>query len=393
MEAIVLMLKGNEALEPVRGVPFIAYTLNLLIKNGVRKFIFAVSNSSSQAVAHLGFEYKGVPIDYAFADSPCTTGGAIKKALVFCREEQVVIAEAGVYCDINLAEMLAFHREQARPITLCAKSVKNPDGYAGVEIRNSRVKGFTVPGTAPSAKINTGVYIINRTALDSIGKTEFSFENDVLQGGEMHISAFEANGVFVDLKSRADLPPKIRARAAFLDRDGTINREINHLSQPSAFSFIYGTPQAIDALHRRGYLVIVLTNQAGVAKGYYDEAAVNRLHRYIDGKLAENAAYVDGWYYCPHHPAAAVEKYRIECNCRKPATGMIDRALADFAEKGIEINLAESLLIGDTENDILTGKNAGIGKTVLVRTGHPADEAASAADCIADSLYSYTQTM
>lgn len=173
-------------------------------------------------------------------------------------------------------------------------------------------------------------------------------------------------------------------KAVFLDRDGTINKEINYLYRPEDFIFIPGTVEAIKIFHELNYKVIVVTNQAGVAKGYYSEKDVKTLHGYIDELLASKNAYIDAYYYCPHHPEGIVKKYKIECNCRKPNIGMIEQAVEDF-----NINLDESIIIGDKEIDIQTGKKAGIGKCILVRSGHQVDEDKTKADVIYDKLYDF----
>lgn len=173
-------------------------------------------------------------------------------------------------------------------------------------------------------------------------------------------------------------------KAVFLDRDGTINVEVNYLYKAEDFVLISGTVQAIKVFHKLGYKVIVITNQAGVARGYYTEADVKVLHDYLDKLLAVEDTYIDAYYYCPHHLEGIVEEYKKECKCRKPGIGMIKQAIRDF-----EINLNESIIVGDKEIDILTGKNSGVGKCVLVRSGHSVEEKTTIADIIYDDLYNF----
>lgn len=177
-------------------------------------------------------------------------------------------------------------------------------------------------------------------------------------------------------------------KAVFLDRDGTVNIEKNYLFKAADFIFIKGTVEAINIFHDLGYKVIVISNQAGVARGYYSENDVKELHHFIDAELKKGDEYIDGYYYCPHHPEGVIVKYAGECKCRKPKTGMIEQAAADF-----DINLKESIIVGDKEIDILTGKNAGIKLSVLVRSGYPIDEANTAADAVFDDLLSFARTI
>jgi D-glycero-D-manno-heptose 1,7-bisphosphate phosphatase len=123
-------------------------------------------------------------------------------------------------------------------------------------------------------------------------------------------------------------------------------------------------PKAIDLFHKLGYRVIVITNQAGVARGFYREIDVELLHTYIDYLLESNGTYIDAYYYCPHHPEGIVVGYSYICRCRKPQIGMIEDALKDY-----DIDLPNSIFIGDKEIDIETGKGAGVGRCFLVRSG------------------------
>lgn len=177
-------------------------------------------------------------------------------------------------------------------------------------------------------------------------------------------------------------------KAVFMDRDGTINKEVNYLYNQNDFVFIAGAVEAIKIFHELGYHVFVITNQAGVAKGYYTEADVKILHQYIDESLAVEDTYVDAYYYCPHHPEGKVEGYKGECNCRKPHIGMIEQALKDF-----DIDLSESIIVGDKEIDMQTGKNVGIGKSILVRSGHPVEEGKTLANAIYANICDFARSL
>lgn len=152
-------------------------------------------------------------------------------------------------------------------------------------------------------------------------------------------------------------------RAVFLDRDGTVNVEKDYLYRIEEFSFETGVPQAIRRLKEAGWLVVVVTNQSGVARGYYAEEDVQRLHRHIENELAAYGASVDGWYYCPHHPAGE-PPYDVACDCRKPLPGMLVGAARE-----LDIDLAASWMVGDKLADVEAGLAAGC-KVALLRTGY-----------------------
>lgn len=156
-------------------------------------------------------------------------------------------------------------------------------------------------------------------------------------------------------------------RAVFLDRDGTINVEKEYLYQVENFEFIPGAPEAIRLLNQSGVMVVVVTNQSGVARGYYTEDDVINLHRHISRELERSGAHVDVWLYCPHHPDGR-GSYALPCNCRKPLPGMLQEAATRYG-----IDLENSIMIGDKLADIEAGQAAGC-RSILVRTGYGADE-------------------
>lgn len=149
--------------------------------------------------------------------------------------------------------------------------------------------------------------------------------------------------------------------AVFLDRDGTLNVDKGYVYRIEDWEWIAGAINAIVALKKAGFLVIVITNQAGIARGYYDEADMNNLHIKINRELKEHDVSIDGFYHCPHHPEYGVIR---ECECRKPMPGMIDQACRDF-----DIDLARSWLVGDKASDIQAGLAARV-KSILVLTGY-----------------------
>ena len=156
-------------------------------------------------------------------------------------------------------------------------------------------------------------------------------------------------------------------RAVFIDRDGTINEEKEYLYRTDDFVFIPGAPQAIRLLNEAGFLVIVVTNQSGVARGYYTEEDVHLLHRHIVSQLEPFGARVDAWFFCPHHPSGR-GSYALPCRCRKPLPGMLLDAAGRFA-----IDLEASVMIGDKLVDVEAGRAAGC-RSILVRTGYGSEE-------------------
>jgi len=165
-------------------------------------------------------------------------------------------------------------------------------------------------------------------------------------------------------------------RAIFLDRDGVINKEIGYLSNPDKFKFIEGIFEALKLLKLKGFLLIVITNQAGIARGYYTKETLNKIHQKMTTLLKESEIILDDIYYCPHHP-----KFTGPCDCRKPNPGMILKAKEKY-----NIDLQSSYMVGDTLNDIKTGLNAKC-RTVLVLTGYGAAEEKKIDDIKPDFIF------
>lgn len=152
--------------------------------------------------------------------------------------------------------------------------------------------------------------------------------------------------------------------AVFLDRDGTINEEVKYLGSPHQLRIIPGAAEAIARLNRVGIPVIVVTNQSGIARGYYTEDDVQEVHNYMDKLLADHGASVNAYYYCPHHPDAIVKKYAVDCECRKPRIGMLSAAAAQE-----NVSLSQAYVVGDKRSDLRAALNAGA-RGILVRTGY-----------------------
>ncbi|MCF7966199.1 MAG: D-glycero-beta-D-manno-heptose 1,7-bisphosphate 7-phosphatase [Methylobacter tundripaludum] len=167
-------------------------------------------------------------------------------------------------------------------------------------------------------------------------------------------------------------------KVVFLDRDGTLNVEKGYVHRIEDWEWIPGAIDAIVSLKKAGFLVIVITNQAGIARGYYTDTEVNLLHTKINEELKEHGVAIDGFYHCPHHP-----DFSEACECRKPMPGLINEASQDF-----DVDLGGSWLVGDKVSDIQAGLAAGV-KSILVLTGYGNNDRAQLGNndiCVADIM-------
>lgn len=154
--------------------------------------------------------------------------------------------------------------------------------------------------------------------------------------------------------------------ALFLDRDGVINHEVNYLSKIEDFRFIEGVFDTCRTFQNLDYYIFIITNQAGIARGYYSEEEYFTLTNWMLQKFSDRHIKIHKTYHCPHHPEGVVKKYAVQCDCRKPKPGMICQASKEF-----NADLSHSILVGDKLTDVLAGKAAGVGTNILVRSGHP----------------------
>ncbi|MBT8490641.1 MAG: D-glycero-beta-D-manno-heptose 1,7-bisphosphate 7-phosphatase [Deltaproteobacteria bacterium] len=174
--------------------------------------------------------------------------------------------------------------------------------------------------------------------------------------------------------------------AVFLDRDGTINEEVKYLSRLEQLNLFPFTFEAIRMINESGMKVVLITNQSGVARGFFNEDFLDTVHVRINELLGEKGAHIDRFYYCPHHPIYGKGPYKVDCDCRKPKPGMIMKAMEE-----LQIDPARSYIIGDMVRDLQTGHNAGIKKAILVKTGYgenivQADMATYVANNILDAV-------
>ena len=173
--------------------------------------------------------------------------------------------------------------------------------------------------------------------------------------------------------------------AVFLDRDGTLIEEVGYLDRPERVELYPWSTEAIQAFNRAGLRVIIVSNQSGVARGFFDHSVVDQVHAHIAGLLQAGGAVIDAYYYCPHHPDGSIRELAMKCACRKPGRGLVDQAVQEFG-----IDPRRSFTVGDRWLDVALARTIG-GQGVLVRTGYGAREerrppAGLTADAVVNNL-------
>jgi len=294
---------------------------------------------------------------------PRGTGGAV----AFAREivaPRFLLLNGDTFLDINMRALAGEAADTEALIAL--RRVADSSRYGTVELAGTRIIRFRekAPGVVGPAVINTGVYVLNATILDRIRTLPCSIERDIFPAlaQEGRLMGAIREGYFLDIglpetleRGRRELLGIRRRPAAFLDRDGVLNVDHDYVHRPEQVEWIPGAVECVRRLNDIGYRVVVVTNQAGVAHGYYGEDSVHALHAWMSDQLATHGAFIDAFYHCPYHPEARVEEFRHTHVDRKPGPGMILRALSE-----LDIDKDRSFLIGDKESDIAAARGAGI---------------------------------
>lgn len=348
---------------PVAGRPFLRFIMDQLAAAGFDRVIVADGYRREQIEDFFGSAYRGMAIEYSPEDTPLFTGGAVKMALGRCRSDWVFVLNGDTWLDVDFTAMEAAAADAPDSVSavIAVKRMRDFERYGTVDVNaGGELTAFHEKRPCEEGLINAGVYLLRRDALNNMPE-KFSLESDyfecVVDGGALR--AVECTGGFIDIGVPEDyelaqtmLAPLARPwKLAMFDRDGTINVDTGHLHEPEKLELI---PSTVDIM--RGYSddpdykVVVVTNQAGIAKGLYTEADMHHLHRYMEGELEGLGVHVDAWYFCPHHP-----DYTGPCKCRKPAPGMLLAAMRDF-----DANVVDCVMYGDMPTDEAAARTAGI---------------------------------
>nr|WP_279308265.1 HAD-IIIA family hydrolase [Niveispirillum sp. BGYR6] len=351
---------------PVGGVPFLEHLITNLARHGFRRIVLLAGYLADQMQGLIDkAPILGVEITCVIEPEPAGTGGALTYARSLL-DPRFLLLNGDSLLDVNYLSLRADADWREGDMGRVAlRAVADGSRYGTVEHAEGRITRFAEKSGEPGpAVINGGIYWLDRNILDMIGTLPCSLEQDILPvlarsgrlGGELCEGYFIDIGVPVDFqRAQTEIPAWWHRPAVFLDRDGVLNVDIGYAHRPDQIEWLPGVREAVRYLNEQGYFVFVVTNQAGVARGFYDEAAVHTLHAWMQGELARAGAHIDDWRYCPYHPDGSIELYRQAHDWRKPAPGMI----LDLLEAWPVVREG-SFLIGDRDGDVQAAAAAGI---------------------------------
>ncbi len=392
-----LKLRSGEVPKPlvkVCGVPILEHQIKLCCKHGFTEIALLVHHQFELIKDYLGDGSKfGVSIHYVVEKDPRGTAGALKDAL-YLMDDRFLVLYADTYASVDLESFWYFDQEVNSSGTLFLHPNSHPYDSDLVEIDKKNlvvksIKAYPHPANADYPNlVNAALYILDKSTLSKVipceGKYDLAkdiFNRIISQGFKLtgyvsceYIKDMGTPDRLDAVESDIDkgLPHKLSIQnfrsCVFIDRDGVINEDIDHLSNPDEIELINGSIDAIRALNKSGVLAIGITNQPVIARGDATFSDIESVHLRLGKLLGDGGAYLDEIYYCPHHPdsgfAGEVTSLKIRCECRKPGTGMIDDAVKKF-----NISRKNSWIIGDRTADILAGERAGL-RTILVKTGY-----------------------
>lgn len=356
----------------IDGRPFLFYLVSKLHKHKFKKIIFSVHYLKEKIIDYFGNNFFGIEIEYAIEENPLGTGGAILNCWQYIDSNQpVFIFNGDSFLDADLTKMLDLHLQKNANFTISLKSMHKPYRYGLVEFnKNGLVTNFKEKSTeVENGYINSGIYILNPKILKTFDLPhKFSFETDFMckYFNKISLNIFESDDYFIDigipedyLKAQTEIPIITKNKALFLDRDGVINYDYGHVGKIENFKFIKEIFDICRSAQDNGFILIIITNQAGIAKGFYSEDDFKNLTTWMENKFLEQNIKITKVYYCPYHKDAVISKYKIDSFDRKPKPGMILKAIKEY-----NIDPTKSVFIGDKNTDEEASNNAGVEKFI-----------------------------
>ncbi len=379
---------------PIQGIPVLEREIISLRDQGFTDIVLTIGYMAEKIKEYFGDGSKlGVSISYFVEEKPLGNAGAL---FFLDLKEDFLLLNADAVFDVDFNRMVEFHKRHGGLVTLFTHPNSHPyDSGLIIAGENGDVeKWLAKEDERPlyyKNRVNAGLHVISPKTLEMSGiKKEdigdgrkVDLDRQILKPlcGTGKMFCYDSPEYVKDMGT----PERFRAveedykkgvvsaknlknkqKAIFLDRDGTINKYVGFLRKEEEFELIDGVAEAVKKINQSGYLAVVVTNQPVIARGEVTFEGLEKIHNKMETLLGMEGAYLDGIYFCPHHPHSGyegeVKKLKIDCDCRKPKPGMFLKAAED-----LNIDLSQSYMIGDGENDIGAGKAAGC-KTVLLNT-------------------------
>ena len=303
---------------PVGGRPFLDTLIDEIARyDAFDEILLLAGHKAESILARYDGTVRGrARLAVSLEQAPLGTAGALVHAAGLL-QERFLLLNGDSFFDFNILDLAA--RANASLVHMALRADVVGDRFGRVVLDGDRVRSFIAPGQGATGPVNAGVYVIDRTILARVGGLPASLEQDVFPAlaaaGAMTGTSYR--GYFIDIGipedfARADveLTEQLRRPAVFFDRDGVLNHDSGYTFEAGKLQWIEGAREAVKAVNDAGYFAFVVTNQSGVARGFYEESHVHALHRWMADEMAAIGAHIDAFEYCPDHPDGTVERYR-----------------------------------------------------------------------------------
>ncbi len=368
---------------PICGKPVLQHEIECLRDQGFTDILITVSYMANTIIDYFkdGSDF-GVKIDYFVEEEPLGNAGALFRVKDKLTDDFLLLNADSLF-NIDFNRFVNYHIKKGGLVTLFTHPNSHPydSGLLICDENKSVTKWLSKEDERPEwykNRVNAGLHVINKRVLDvsvPINTAKIDLDRQILKplSGSGKMFAYDSPEYVKDVGTPdryyavcSDCENGIvqsknlinKQKAIFLDRDGTINKYVGFLRDINQLELIDGAAEAIKRINSSGYLAIVVTNQPVIARGEVSFSELEEIHNKLETLLGKEGSYIDGLYYCPHHPHKGYEgerpELKIECECRKPKPGMLFKAAKDF-----NIDLSQSWMIGDDDNDVLAGNNAG----------------------------------
>jgi D-glycero-D-manno-heptose 1,7-bisphosphate phosphatase len=375
---------------PVCGKPILEHQIEVLKNNGLTDITIVVGHLGQHIKDYFGDGGRfGCDITYFTEIKPLGTAGALYK--IENLTDDFILLNGDTIFDIDFSRMIDFHKEKKAHVSIAVHPNNHPyDSALIISGNNNQVTGWINKEderTWYKNQVNAGIHILSADFPKScsMSKEKIDLDRDMLKPmiSSGKIFAYPTPEYIKDMGTPeryvqviSDIEKgivqgknlKVKQKAVFLDRDGTINVFNGFVTNPKDLELVDGAAEAVKIINGLGYLAIVITNQPVIARGEVDFETLDLIHMKMETDLGKQGAYIDDLFYCPHHPDSGFEgerpEYKIDCDCRKPKPGMILKA----AEK-YNIDLGQSYMVGDDKRDVQAGINAGCKPVFLTGAG------------------------
>lgn len=347
---------------PVGGRPFLDYVAATLNHAGIREIVLAAGHHGEEVGEWAAAWDLPARVTVSVEPEPLGTGGALVN-LGGLLQERFFVLNGDTILDVEYEALGNLLTRGNADGVVALRRVADTGRYGRATLDDGLILDFSEKSGGGEGLINGGVYTFRRSAIESL-ECPSSLEADLLPElvGERRLAGLPTDGFFIDIgipealaSAQKSVPRWFGKPIAFLDKDGVLNVDTGHPHVFEEMQWMPGAEDAVRLLRDKGYRVLVVTNQAGIAKGLYSESEFKALARAMIRRFDARGASIDQVLYCPHHPEGVVAEYSGPCDCRKPGPGMILAGLERF-----RADPASSFLVGDKDSDLAAAKAAGI---------------------------------